>query len=186
MTGQAACPAPVSGSVASGSATLRAAAWPVMISLAVAGCVPFGPSGPDSYRDTDAPIGATTRFDAADFAGDWVLVASFDPIRQGVVAFRHDADRQTLTLTSDVIAERAGVYDISRAGVLRDPADPEGTLVVMWVDEAFRTAALGTVAGDFGVVLNRGNDTPGDRAAAAREVLAFYGWDISRLKRTFP
>ncbi|MGC3939447.1 hypothetical protein ACOTTU_16705 [Roseobacter sp. EG26] len=171
------------------SALRRRAVGPCLalcLTVSIAACVPFGASGPTSYRDVDAPIGATTRFNAADFAGEWVLVASFAPRREGAVAFSHDPARQTLTLTSDVIADRAGIYFVSDPGVLRDSARSENTLVVMWVDEAFRTAAIGTVAGDFGAVLNRGSDTPGDRAAAARDVLAFYGWDISQLRRTLP
>ena len=57
-------------------------------------------------------------------------------------------------------------------------------LVVMWVDEGFRTAVLGTPSGNVGYVLDRKPKPSPDRYKAATEILTFYGWDISRLQRT--
>jgi apolipoprotein D and lipocalin family protein len=55
---------------------------------------------------------------------------------------------------------------------------------VMWVDEGFRTAALGTPSGRVGYVLDRKPRPSADRFKAATQILKFYGWDISRLQRT--
>lgn len=52
---------------------------------------------------------------------------------------------------------------------------------VLWVDEGYRTLAIGTPSGEFGFILNRGNTLPSDRLAAAREVLDFNGYDVGRL-----
>ena len=148
--------------------------------------VACAPQTSGTYRDPSAPFGATTRFDPVSFAGEWELVASFDPAVRGRVSFTHDPSTQTVTLTSDVIPAQVGVYAIDAPGVLVKSAPPEETLVVMWVDEGFRTAVIGTVSGDFGAVINRGTEIPRDRDTAAREILAFYGWDVSQLKRIIP
>lgn len=152
----------------------------------LSGCVTAPGSGEGGYRDGDAPMGATTRFDPVRFSGDWVLVSGFGPTTTGRVAFINNAVQNTMTLSSDVIAGRAGVYDISGAGILTRQSNAEDTLIVMWVDEGFRTAAVGTENGDFGAILNRKSDIPADRAAAARQVLDFYGWDISKLQEATP
>ena len=49
-------------------------------------------------------------------------------------------------------------------------------------DEA-RSAAIRTVDGSAGFVLDRSAEMPEDRFAAALEILEFYGWDTSQLER---
>ncbi|MDW3225553.1 MAG: hypothetical protein R8G34_22115 [Paracoccaceae bacterium] len=149
-------------------------------------CAPFPGSEQGAYRDLDAPIGATTRFDPVRFAGDWVLVSRFGSAVEGRVGFTHDAQQNTMTLSSNVIPEHTGTYDIAGVGILQSQRGGDDPLIVMWVDEGFRTAVIGTENGDFGAILNRKRDIPADRAVAAREVLGFYGWDISKLQRTKP
>lgn len=149
-------------------------------------CAPFSSSENESYRDINAAIGATTRFDAERFAGDWFVVASFDPVPKGAVTFAYNPEPQTLVLSSEIIPDRIGTYEIASAGVLKNNGNPARSLIVMWVDEGFRTAALGTALGDFGVILNRQEEAPADRLQASRDVLDFYGWDISKLKETKP
>ena len=58
------------------------------------------------------------------------------------------------------------------------------SLWVLWVDEGYRTAVLGQPDGRAGWILARTPEIPADRLAAAREVLAFNGYDLSRLVRT--
>jgi len=52
---------------------------------------------------------------------------------------------------------------------------------VLWVDEGFRTAAIGTPDGSFGWILDRKRTGGPDRIAAARDVLEFNGYDISKI-----
>jgi apolipoprotein D and lipocalin family protein len=54
---------------------------------------------------------------------------------------------------------------------------------VLWDDADNRTLAIGTPSGAFGFVLNRGADIPSDRIVAAREILDFNSYDLSRLRR---
>ncbi len=53
---------------------------------------------------------------------------------------------------------------------------------VLWVDESYRTAVVGTPNGRAGWILNRDPEIPADRLAAAREILDFNGYDLSRLE----
>lgn len=58
-----------------------------------------------------------------------------------------------------------------------------GPIWVLWVDEGYRTMALGTPSGRFGMILERGaGPTPSDRNAAAREILAWNGYALQRLR----
>ncbi|WP_187432036.1 hypothetical protein ROLI_014880 [Roseobacter fucihabitans] len=169
------------------SAKLPFARLSAVVALAMIGaCMPFGEARDGIYRDVSVPIGATTRFDTAQFAGEWFIVARFGETPEGRVVFTQSPARNALSLASDVIPERAGTYEITRAGVLESPRAPGDTLIVMWVDEGFRTAAIGTGEGDFGVILNRQGAAPADRLEAAVEVLDFYGWDTSQLKGAQP
>ena len=52
---------------------------------------------------------------------------------------------------------------------------------VLWVDEGYRTAVVGAPNGRSGWILNRDPVIPADRLQAARDVLAFNGYDLSRL-----
>jgi apolipoprotein D and lipocalin family protein len=53
---------------------------------------------------------------------------------------------------------------------------------VLWVDADYRTLVVGTPSGSFGIILNRTADLPPDRLAAARDVLAWNGYDLTRLR----
>lgn len=55
---------------------------------------------------------------------------------------------------------------------------------VLWVDEGFRTAVLGNPDGTFGWIVDRSTTGGADRIAAAREILDFNGYDVSRLRVT--
>ena len=159
--------------------TLRRAGAILGLALLTA-CTPE----PQTYRDTGVPLGATTRFEADRFAGDWQVVAGFGPTMPGTVQIVPDDGGNILQITSSGRATPGGAYRQGVPGELIPVSGRGETLVVMWVDEGFRTAAIGTPSGRFGVILNRDTDLPADRGAAAREILDFYGWDISRLQRT--
>jgi apolipoprotein D and lipocalin family protein len=55
---------------------------------------------------------------------------------------------------------------------------------VLWVDDGYRTAVVGTPSGRAGWILNRDPQIPADRLEAARQVLAFNGYDLRRLEMT--
>lgn len=137
------------------------------------------------FRDTSEPIGATTRFDAAEFSGRWIVTASFSHQQKQPIVVSTSTEAGALQIESEAFSRIVGLYREGATGELIPLASSQETLVVMWVDDDFRTAAVGTASGSIGLVLDRSGEIPEDRAKAVRDILAFYGWDISQLKRTF-
>lgn len=139
------------------------------------------------FRDMAAPFASTQRFEADRFLGDWVQVAGFAAPGRGVTAERHLYRRAS---TGQIVADVTGpdgttarrVYALEAPGRLRAVA-PEGeALWVLWVDEGFRTAVLGTPSGSEAFILDRSASPAPDRLRAAREILAWYGYDMGRLQ----
>ena len=145
--------------------------------LLLTGCTPAPPPAPAvSYRDASAVLAGTTRFDADRMAGDWVTRACI-----GACA---PSTSFGTSLTGAVVETAAGssrAYVQTGPGILRTP-EGDAVLVVMWVDEGFRTAVLGTAAGDSARILDRAPDGGADRIEAARQMLDFNGWDIGQLR----
>jgi apolipoprotein D and lipocalin family protein len=52
---------------------------------------------------------------------------------------------------------------------------------VLWVDDDFRTAVVGTPDGSLGWIMDRPGQASPDRTRAAREVLEWSGYDLGRL-----
>ena len=136
-----------------------------------------------SFRDRGVPIGSVVRGDLGDLAGDWVISQSFPG-----AGFAAPDTRLMVTPGPDATARLrfegpGGLRDLQVAntapGRLRAENGPE--LWVLWVDDDFRTAVIGTPDGSFGWIMNRPGQASGDRTAAAREVLDWSGYDLSRL-----
>jgi len=155
--------------------------------LAGCGAPPSGPSA--GYRDISALIGATSRFDLKRFAGAWT-VREYFPTEQRLNGF-------------DVITEAGGTFTwVETTGQAAPGQDAEqnatlGTITgqgrfrldwddndywVLWVDEGFRTAVIGTPNGQFGYIVDRSRTGGSDRIKAAREILDFNGYDVSQLR----
>ena len=135
--------------------------------LLVAACAAPGPE----LRDPEAPFGATTRFDPAAFAGTWYEVARF---REGPVA------RRDYGFADGRITGGGEVFTVAAPGRMR-AADGTETWV-LWVDEGHRTAVLGRPDGAKTVILDRAEVPAADRLAAAREILAWDGYDMTQFR----
>ena len=133
------------------------------------------------YRDATTPIGVTTRFDAARFAGSWMIWESLGPAAPGTFVFEERDGG--LRVSGSAALDLAGDYRTGAPGELVATRPGGQTLVVMWVDEDFETAAIGTVSGSFGAILDRDGVVPPDRAKAARDIMTFYGWNVRALER---
>ncbi len=155
----------------------------VLLCLALGACAP---GASDGFRDTNRPISASSRFDAEAFSGAWLLAATFEPARQAPVSITYMPEAQHFRVASSEVPQIAGLYQSGRPGELLPLGDDRSPLVVMWVDEDFETAAVGTPSGSFGAILDRDGTLPDDRARAASDILSFNGWDVSALKRTRP
>lgn len=173
---------------------MRGLAFAALMGVAACSAPPPEPVavGP-SYRDPNALIGVTSRFDAKKFEGVWYVRAGYDPAL-GRMAFR-------MMDTPKGAVMRLGVFVCDGAGVCGDYAEdlptkplgkgrfavtmPDGQpreFWVLWVDEGFRTAVLGNKAGSFGWIVDRSTTGGADRIKAAREILDFNGYDVSQLK----
>jgi apolipoprotein D and lipocalin family protein len=172
-----------------GAAPLRAAALAVTLGL-LAGCAaPPPPQQATGLRDMRAPFASTQRFETARFLGEWVQVAGFAAPGGTVAQERHLYRRATTgQIVADVTgaagATRRQVYDLTGPGRLR-PVGQAGeaeALWVLWVDEGFRTAVLGTPSRSRAFILDRSATPAPDRLRAAQEILQWYGYDMARLQ----
>lgn len=173
-----------------------------LLSLAACGREPAEapPGGAVSFRDRAVPIASTTRGGPTDLGGTWVVSASFGegPVRGLDVTDRVEValepsgrgqwtftDRAGAWVRVPVALVQPGRYEVAApqpaAIVLFGTATPK--LVVLWVDDDFRTAVVGTPDGSFGWIMDRPGEASADRLAAAREVLDFNGYDLGRLSQ---
>ncbi|WP_210529381.1 lipocalin family protein [Rubellimicrobium arenae] len=143
------------------------------------------PAAAPSFRDRGQPIASTLRGTASDLAGDWVIAQSYPGL-----PFASPGTRVSIAVGSDAsagwsFAGPGGTERVSTtaAGQGRFVPREEGGLElwVLWVDDDFRTAVVGTPDGRFGWVMDRPGEASPDRAVAAREMLDFNGYDLSRL-----
>lgn len=161
-----------------------------LMAFALAAC------GGASYRDPSASLTSMAVFDPAEYAGLWYEVASFPtPFQAGCT--NTQADYQLVSDGSlsvrnaclrdgklSVIEGSATVSGPGRLKIRLDGVPFAADYWVLWVDEGYRTAVVGTPSGRAGWVLNRTPNIPADRLAAAEEVLRFNGYDVSQLRRT--
>lgn len=158
------------------------------LAFALTACVGGGGGdGIEFHRNTKRPISSTTRFDAARFAGSWVIRGEFVHPGQkplyGNVSIELGAGGITGITLSNASGGRER-YDarMSTAGRITVGSPPFGTEYwVLWVDADYRTAAIGTPSGSFGWIIDRNRSGGDDRIKAAAEMLAFNGYAKSRL-----
>lgn len=157
----------------------------IIVALALTGCAKL-PQVP-VFRDTNSPIGSAAVVDWDRMAGPWVEVARFD------TAFQRGCGRSTWHIGASAVAlecprggqavrvaETAQVTGPGRLRVRLGGAPLD--LWVLWVDEGYRTVALGTPDGTMGWILDRAVASSADRINAAREMLEFNGYDLDALK----
>ena len=163
--------------------------------LAFSACEPTPAFVPDGFRDTNIAITSSTRFDPKRFAGDWRVIESFEQTPREVavsrVTFRPDAGGYryiSQAAISPLAADAEGAdWPLLSIGQFGRLSPEEGDPIwVIWVDEDHRTAALGTPSGRFGMIINRTKNLRSDRLKAAREILAFNGYDLTNLRKVSP
>ncbi|MDP2064313.1 MAG: lipocalin family protein [Phaeovulum sp.] len=139
-------------------------------------------------RDPAVRIASVMAFDAARFAGRWQVAASHVPGCAGAEmvwaaqggGFAISGSDCTGTAPAPLLAEawlRGPGARIEAAGKAFG-GDP---VWVLWVDQDYRVAVLGTPSGRWAMILARPGAARGDLMVAAREVLAFNGYDLAQL-----
>ncbi len=169
----------------------------VGLALMLAACGPRETGGSAGFRAAAAPIYSNAVFDVSRLDGNWVQVAAFagegggtcrtGGAETGGAEFARAATgiqvQYQLCLSGKTVA---GQGALATTGPGRFAVTGKTGLRqdwwVLWVDEGYRTMAIGTPSGAFGFVLNRGADMPQDRLNAAREVFDFNGYANENLR----
>ncbi|WP_102226073.1 lipocalin family protein [Acidimangrovimonas sediminis] len=145
-------------------------------------------SGRGGYR-TPGKLYSLAGFQPKRLAGSWHEVAGFyDPSRQscalGLTGAKTTATGLEVTLSSCAgPAATVAAPQIVPGRFAPDLADARGeTWYVLWVDADDRTVVIGTPSGRWGAILNRQPQIPADRLGAAKRILEFNGYDLSRLQ----
>lgn len=147
--------------------------WRVLLlaPLLVAGCAAKAPPPPAEIplRNPTAPVGSQVDAGLARLQGRWTVTegAGMPPgARIEITPREMRIDGVALPLSE------------AQPGRLRAG---EETLWVHWIDADNRTAALGEPGGSRVWIMDR-RGAPGERRAAAREILSWYGYDLTRLQ----
>lgn len=150
----------------------------------------------DVYRDTETPISSKAVFDPARYLGVWHEVARFPvPFEAGCVGVTAEYGLRDDGLLSVLnICRNADGSEKSRINGTAEVVGPGRLKVrfasvpfvaadywVLWTDEDYRTAVVGAPNGKSGWILNRDPVIRQDRLDTARDILAFNGYDLTRL-----
>ena len=154
----------------------------------LAGCGAKAPPPGPSLRDPGVMISSAALFDPARFGGEWRVALSSTPGCGGAAQEWAWDGRGAYALsgvdcTGPAPARLKGGADLRGPGgrFLPDHGYAKAPIWVMWVDQDYRVAALGTPSGEWAVVLVRPGLARADLIGAAREVLDFNGYDLSRI-----
>lgn len=152
--------------------------------LFLAACA--SPDRSAAFRDSAQPIWSAAAFVPSRASGTWTQVAAFAGREGGCAAGRVDLSPvpDGLQVTGTLCLDGRPVRLDSRAnptgpGRLSLPGQEDWW--ILWVDEGYRTLAIGTPSGRFGFVLDRAPPAA-DRLLAAREVFDFNGYDTARFR----
>ncbi len=183
------------GRVTSDEAMMAVSRRWVMMGMAttgLTGCLGrSGEVGVEFHRNTKTPISSTTRFDVDRFSGFWHIRAEFlhpeEEALRGAVEFRAGAGKIAQIAMHGPKRSGFGVtdiYDVNQlmAGRFTLGQKPYQTEYwVLWVDDDYRTAAIGTPSGSFGWIIDRDRNGGEDRIKAAKDMLEFNGYNMPRL-----
>lgn len=155
-------------------------------------------AGP-SYRDGGVAIASAANFDPSRYLGRWYEVVRYpNPFQSecpGAIAEYGASDAPGILTVRNICLDAAGQPSREVSGTATDEGlgrlsvrlhgvPAAAPYWVLWVDEGYRTAVVGTPNGRVGWILNRDPVIPADRLAAAREVLDFNGYDLDQLQRS--
>ena len=140
------------------------------------------------YRDLAKPIYSNAQIDQSRLVGKWAQVAAFGPEVSACKPGGVDITPAAGGLNAVYRLCQSGA-EIRGAGPMQ-PAGPgryavqnqPGPWWIIWADVDYRTLVIGTPSGQLGFILNRDGALPADRLAAAREILDWNGYDLTRLQ----
>ena len=142
-----------------------------------------GPLPQGAFRPKDAAIYSSAVLEPARLVGRWQQVGGFGPpgaCKPGGVEISRGAGGLRAVWRLCLGGQE------SRGNAPMQPAGPGRFEVAgqawwgLWADGDYRTLAIGTPDGGFGFVLDRSGGISADRMRAAREILAWNGYDMDR------
>ena len=139
------------------------------------------------YRAETTPIYSSAVLDSKRLAGTWQQVAGFGPetgCNAGavkIVQTKAGLQASYRLCLSGAETKGAAVMQPEGPGRFALSGQP-GPWWVLWADADYRTLVIGTPSGRLGFILNRDGALPPDRLAAAREILDWNGYDLTRLQ----
>ncbi len=149
----------------------------LLAALLLAACAPK-PVVQAVYRDATRQVYSIAAFDPARIEGNWVQVAGFGSVCAA-------GNMQIGAVTHYTLCVPSGVKSGTAALVAQVPGRFDlpgfGPFWVLWVDIDNRTMVIGAPSGHYGMILNRDAAIPADRLQAARDLLKFNGYDVSKL-----
>lgn len=137
------------------------------------------------YRAADAPIYSNAVLEAPRLAGSWQQVATFGAAgscKPGSAEITQAASGLNIVYRlcqSGNDMQGAGAMQPIGPGRFQVPGQPSPWWI-LWADVDYRTLVIGSPDGRVGFIINRGG-FPADRINAAREILDFNGYDLTRL-----
>ena len=150
-----------------------------------------------TYRDTSVPLVAQADFNAEDYLGLWYEVARFPvffqkgctattaeygPIDADTVSVLNTCRQGTPDGPIDQIAGKAEVVGPGQLKVsFNNVPFARGDYTVLWVDETYQTAVVGTSSGKSGWILARTPQISADKRNKAEAVMRANGYDTSLL-----
>lgn len=173
--------------------------------LLVACAARVAPPAPDIslLRDPTAPVGSQADVVAEDLSGDWFVrqgVSNRWPLTQQRVRIARDGDTLVLSPAPAICDEFGPCHNALDQPVAYAPDLPNlpgrwaaqdaflssqaglpAQIWVYWMDFDRRTMVLGDPNSRFVAILDRSPSGGGDRIIAARDILAWYGYDLSQL-----
>lgn len=145
-----------------------------MVLLVLAACSqapePVVVHAPGLMRNPTAPVASQVDATAARLAGDWRVIQSSRAMPGVPVA-----------ITGDKMKIGAQVIEFASVGQGRFTSGT-GQVWVHWLDADNRTVALGDPKGTWFAILDR-SGRPGERLRAAREILDWYGYDLTKVAK---
>jgi apolipoprotein D and lipocalin family protein len=145
---------------------------------------------PGLLRNPTAPLASQVDVTAERLEGEWFL-------RQAAFGFRNTFQSVQLQKSDDGIlsltpcdALECYLHDLKSVGRGRwmvAPSDTSsvfdaGEMWVLWMDFDDRTVAIGDPLGRHVWIMDRAEAGGADRIAAARDILKWYGYDLSKLE----
>lgn len=137
-----------------------------------------------SFRDAATPMYAMASLDLAQFSGRWQEVSAYLPDGASCVTGAMTFSRQKnndLTLAQGPCSDGTPQRGLARRLGPGRFAFAGDEIWVLWVDFEYSVAAIGTASGQA-YVLARSLHAPADKIAAAKDILAWNGFDVSSLK----